>query len=303
MKEIKSLQPFTENEIINNYSNDELYISIICISFNHARFIRDTLNSFLGQRCKYRYEIIIHDDASSDDTQKIISEYAILYPHIIKPILQRENQYSKGIKPFDICLKESKGKYIAICEGDDFWCDPNKLQKQVDFLENNPDYIVSAHNAYIIDDCNHLISNSKLGNIHKKNFSSTELVTTKGFTLTLSRVFRNIDFGYIPEKIHVINEDTFFTSILGLYGKSKYHTDIIPAAYRQHNNGVWSSKNDNEKLSSTINTLYWLQIFHQRINSGWSNYFLLLHFKYTCKRLLKHKGKLALFQLLFKKIV
>ncbi|MBV2188985.1 glycosyltransferase family 2 protein [Providencia rettgeri] len=299
MKTISSLPPLSEKEIIQNQLTDITYISIICITFNHGKFIANTLDSFLGQKTKYKYEIIIHDDASTDGTQDIISQYHQAYPDIIKPIFQIENQYSKGIKPFDICRLKSKGKYIAICEGDDFWCDPHKLEKQIDFLENNPDYIVSTHNACIIDNNNKLISESKLNDICKKDFSSKELIKTKGFILTLTWVFRNIDFGPLPEKSHVINEDTFFTSVLGLYGKSKFHSDIIPAAYRIHENGVWSSTSNDEKLTSIVNTFYWLQCYHHRVNSGWSDYFLLLHFKYTCKRIFMHKKK-PFIKILFK---
>lgn len=119
----------------------EPLVSILCITFNHAAYIRATLDSFLTQKTSFPIEIIIHDDASQDETQAIIKEYEALYPNIIKPIYQKENQYSKKIdfgKEFIFPL--IKGKYIATCEGDDYWTDPLKLQKQVDFLEENDEY-------------------------------------------------------------------------------------------------------------------------------------------------------------------
>jgi len=111
-------------------------VSIVCCTYNHEYFIRDCIEGFMNQRVNFYFEILIHDDSSTDNTADIIREYELLYPEIIKPIYQVENQYSKGI---DIVSKfqfsRAEGKYIAICEGDDFWIDPYKLQKQVDLLE------------------------------------------------------------------------------------------------------------------------------------------------------------------------
>lgn len=119
----------------------EPLVSICCITYNHENYIRDAIEGFLMQKTSFPIEIIIHDDASTDNTANIIKEYAEKHPNLIVPIYQTENQYSKGIKPFyKYIVPKVKGKYIALCEGDDYWIDPNKIQKQVDFLENNPDY-------------------------------------------------------------------------------------------------------------------------------------------------------------------
>lgn len=117
-------------------------VSISCITFNHASYIRDALDSFLMQETDFPFEILIHDDCSTDGTDLIIKEYTEKYPGIIRPMYETENQYSQG-KPIGSLvwnIPRAKGKYIALCEGDDYWCDPKKLQKQVDFLEENPDY-------------------------------------------------------------------------------------------------------------------------------------------------------------------
>ncbi len=121
--------------------NNKLLVSINCITFNHEKYIKEALESFLMQKTNFEYEILIHDDASTDNTADIIRKYEKKYPDIIKPIYQEENQYSKKVnisKNFQ--YPRAKGKYIAICEGDDYWTDPNKLQKQVDFLESNPEF-------------------------------------------------------------------------------------------------------------------------------------------------------------------
>ena len=116
-------------------------VSISCLTYNHAPYIRQCLDGFMMQKTNFLIEILIHDDVSTDGTTDIIREYEQKYPDIIKPIYQTENQHSKGIRITQTYnLPRARGKYIAICEGDDYWIDPLKLQKQVDFLEAHPDY-------------------------------------------------------------------------------------------------------------------------------------------------------------------
>lgn len=121
--------------------SNRLIVSIWCLCYNHEQYIRDCLNGFIMQKTSFPFEAIVHDDASTDHSADIIREYAEKYPNIIKPIYEKENQYSKADGSLDRILQKScVGKYIAICEGDDYWTDPYKLQKQVDFLEQNVDY-------------------------------------------------------------------------------------------------------------------------------------------------------------------
>lgn len=126
--------------------NDEIMVSICCLTYNQEKYIRQTLDGFLMQECDFKYEIIIHDDASTDNTPNIIKEYELKYPDIIKPIYQSENQYSKGVSiSTDIVYSLVKGRYVALCEGDDYWIDSSKLQKQVDAMEMNTDCHICLH--------------------------------------------------------------------------------------------------------------------------------------------------------------
>lgn len=125
---------------------DSPLVSICCLTFNHEPYIRECLDGFLMQKTSFPFEILIHDDASTDRTPVIIKEYEKKYPGIIKPIYQTENQHKKKIgisRTFQ--FPRAKGKYIALCEGDDYWTDPNKLQIQVDFLENNEEFAFCCH--------------------------------------------------------------------------------------------------------------------------------------------------------------
>ena len=132
--------------------DNDIKISIICNAYNHAKYIRDTLDGFVMQKTDFKFEILIHDDASTDETADIIREYEAKYPDIIKPIYQKENQYSKDVWITDVFqLRRSKGKYIALCEGDDYWTDPDKLQKQYDALESHPDVDICVHASTLIN--------------------------------------------------------------------------------------------------------------------------------------------------------
>lgn len=126
--------------------NEPLMVTVQCLAYNQEAFIRQCLDGFVMQRTNFRFEAVVHDDASTDGTPAIIREYAAKYPDIIKPILETENQYSKH----DGSLKRAiyahtHGKYVALCEGDDYWTDPLKLQKQVDLMEAHPDCMLTYH--------------------------------------------------------------------------------------------------------------------------------------------------------------
>lgn len=122
-------------------------VSICCITFNQEQYVEKTLQGFLAQKTTFPVEILIHDDASTDNTPQIIKKYEELDDRIFV-IYQTENKYSKGEKPFTRYLfPKAKGKYLAICEGDDYWTDSLKLQKQIDFLEVNPDFSASFHDV------------------------------------------------------------------------------------------------------------------------------------------------------------
>ena len=119
-------------------------VVIECFTYNQENYIRDALDGFVIQKTCFPFVAIVHDDASTDNTARIIHDYAEKYPEIIKPIYETENQYSKKDGSLSKIMNNEiiryNPKYIACCEGDDYWTDPYKLQKQVDFLESHPDY-------------------------------------------------------------------------------------------------------------------------------------------------------------------
>lgn len=142
----------TEKEITKYWKNDSPLVSVICMVYNHARYVADALDGFLQQETDFPFEVIIHDDASVDGSPDVIREYEKNFPNIIKPIYEKTNLYSRDTALLrDVVYRELKGKYIAICEGDDYWCDSHKLKKMVDFLEVNNNYSACAHNTILMN--------------------------------------------------------------------------------------------------------------------------------------------------------
>lgn len=119
---------------------NDIKVSILCIVYNHEKYIARASQSFIDQKTNFDFEIIVHDDCSTDRSAHIIRNYQSRFPDIIKPIFQNENQYSKGKKILkDFLIPNIKGEFFAIFEGDDYWIDYNKLQKQVDYMEKKSD--------------------------------------------------------------------------------------------------------------------------------------------------------------------
>lgn len=164
-------------------------VSICCITYNHAPYIRQCLDGFLMQKTNFKYEIVIHDDCSIDGTTEIIKEYASKYPDIFVPLYEDENQYSKGVR--GMCAKfvypKARGKYIALCEGDDYWIDENKLQMQVDFLEKNPEYGMCYTNFNLVSEKS---KNIKQKALDTKKWNLKNWIISPGYTCPPSWCYR-----------------------------------------------------------------------------------------------------------------
>lgn len=195
-------------------------VSICCITYNHEKYISQAIESFLSQKTNFEFEILIHDDASTDKTAEKIKYYADKHPNIVKPILQTENQYSKGISSINekYNYSRAKGKYIALCEGDDFWISEHKLQQQVDYMESHADCTLCFHNAIIVNVDGTIVRDSFLpkNDFYSPYFNDFDSIYTTDqmilldFVPTNSLLFRSsyvADFGqFMHEKKYICGD-------------------------------------------------------------------------------------------------
>lgn len=231
-----------QNAIISNWINNggEPLVSIVCTTFNHEDFIGETLKGFLIQETNFPFEIIVHDDASTDNTAVIVKEFAAKYPLIIKPIYQTVNQYSrKDINIWsDITFPEAKGKYMALCEGDDYWIDALKLQKQVDFLENNADYVITWTDFFTKKESEMVPNGFKdaLPDIYTIDFDN---LFDPYCTYTLTSLFRKTAVDPLEYRKFVHSKDNTLYALVLCNGKGAY-MNFQSSVYRWHAGGIYS---------------------------------------------------------------
>ncbi len=269
-KELKAFHERTlpsESEIRKNWNNDvEPLLSIVCIIYNHFNFINDCVRGFLLQETNFPFNIIFYDDASDDSTVDVIGEYLKAYPGLMSLVSQEENQKSKGKKIFaDVVDLSVLGKYITRCEGDDYWTDVEKLQKQVSFLENDPSYVLATHDVQTIDEDGNVVDEDHLPSFYKRDFSARDLMIGWAGPVTQSMVFRNVITDFPPEFRKAYLGDVFLASLLGQHGKSGYLKNIKPSMYRIHTGGVFSPLSESDKHDVQSLTFFWIYRYFKRI--------------------------------------
>ena len=237
-------------------------VSICCLAYNHQDFIRDCFEGFLKQKTTFPVEILVHDDASTDSTAQLIRGYQEEYPLLVKPIYQRINQFSRGVKiNWQFNYPRARGKYIAICEGDDFWVDSSKLERQVRFLEENPEYVIVYGDTQAFDEKGLL--DVDFGGA-RRDLSALELQKgTPIFTLTV--LFRNVLEAMPPEFNLAPYGDRAMWSLLGLSGKGHYLRDLKPCMYRVHDGGIHSKRSEIIRARMNQRTAFALMVFFERI--------------------------------------
>ncbi len=237
-------------------------VSVLMITYKHEKFIEKAINSVLEQKTDFDFELIIANDKSPDETHELVTQVIKNHPraYLIKYLKNEVNlgPNANYIKAYN----SGTGKYIAICEGDDYWGDNLKLQKQVDFLEENPEYVLTYHDVKFINENGFLLNDIPKGKGQgKKEVNGLDLMKGKQ-PLFLTTCYRKLPIDIPKEMENVINGDTFLASILGNYGKGKW-LDIKPAYYRHHSGGIWSLQQKEYKFKAKIQLFRVLKTYYE----------------------------------------
>jgi len=222
-----------------------IMVTIRCATYNHEPYIRQCLEGFVMQKTNFLFEAVVHDDASTDKTADIIREFATKYPEIIKPIYQTENQYSKHDGSLTrIMNAHTRGKYIALCEGDDYWTDPLKLQKQVDLLEADRSLIAVVTNASVSDSEGNVVQKEQLV-IPPKNiegrYNLHNYFKNEHHYPTLTVLFKSAEMEKIREDMHRIYNPFFGDKALWIILHTMgdfYFLNEVTGNYRRHPTSV-----------------------------------------------------------------
>ncbi|MCU9564833.1 glycosyltransferase [Proteus mirabilis] len=257
---IKKLKvPDSEADIYKNWKyTDKVYISCVCIAYNHENYIRDALDSILAQKTEYRFELIIHDDKSTDNTREIILEYKKKFPNIIKLILQEENQYSKCPRIIPLTVPYLDGNYVTICEGDDFWIDQYKLQKQIKELISNPNVnlVITQALSLYPDETTEKFCN--LGSTKRYiSFADCILGPKKDFYPTTTFFFKKNIIVSLPDWFYTIAPvGDYYIQLFASYNNGCIYLPDITSIYRRDSIGSWSqSLNFNKIISDRKNRI------------------------------------------------
>lgn len=247
-------------------NNRDIKVSVVCTAYNHAKYIEKTLDGFVMQKTNFDFEVIVHDDASTDNTAEIIKEYANKYPNLIIPILQSENQYSKKIdilKTYIAC--HIKGKYMALCEGDDYWTDSYKLQAQYDALENNPNCGICVGLSRCCDEKGNLLDKTipskscgfnETGIIKKDTIIKTLFSYNSYPFQTSSYFYRNTDELFLLFDKLIPFDRYLLLSIASIY--DFFYINQEMSMYRMLSKNSWSSKKSANTFTKNSSALIFI---------------------------------------------
>lgn len=240
----------------------DIKVSVYCFAYNHEKYIRDALEGFVNQKTNFPFEVIVHDDASTDKTVSIIKEYELKYPDIIKPIYQKENQHSKGVnKLYSFMLPVTHGKYIALCEGDDYWTDSSKLQRQYDYMEDYPRCSLVAHRAQTLNMYNGEFCDYTTYQFQDNKLTATQIIENQGYFPTASMFFRKEFYEKNREFLLSIENFDYAIKILLATEGEVYVLPEIMSVYRKGTEGSWTERIHNipqkeyEHLKKSIDIL------------------------------------------------
>lgn len=217
-------------------------VSIVCWSYNHAEFLGEAITSFLTQKTSVPVEIIIHDDASTDGSREIIRSFERRLPELFRNIIQDTNRFQAGLDINDPPYRQARGEFIALCEGDDYWTQKDKLQRQVDFLKTNPECVGVFHRGHAVDDKGQFIPFIWDDLVYKDRYAQGDCIfeLLSGYP-TAALMFRRSALKFPFPKYFTDHPTDYMTDVMVTENGALGFLDFDGCAYRQHAGGTWSN--------------------------------------------------------------
>ena len=221
----------------------DIEVTIICLTYNHSSYIATCLDSLLNQKTSFRYKILVHDDCSDDGTLDIVKDYQIQFPQLVEVIEEEQNCFRQGIWVRPIIFRHVSGQYIALCEGDDYWTDEHKLQKQYDYIQNHSECSLIVHAADVFDDRLKSYVEPLAPSALERNYSTSEIISSRGWLWATNSMFFKAEYYVYPEEFRNWGVGDFPLSIyLSMMGAVHYLPEKM-SVYRKYAKGSWSSSN------------------------------------------------------------
>jgi len=270
-----------------------MLVSVVIITYAHENYIRAALEGILMQKCNFPFEIILSNDASPDNTNELLKNIIESNKTGVRIDYTQHKKNLGMMGNFVWALNKAKGKYIAYCEGDDYWIDPNKLQKQVDFLESNHDFSICFTDYSILEEANQDFKSSQISRVlRSRNVFGLEDIIRNNFIPTLTVMYRN-SFAKFPSNFEYLFPGDWPLHILNAqYGKIKF-LPIVSAVYRKHNGGVCSSSKPIDNYKRYLNSLVLIQGWFKDADDSIKYAFLVARIKIYLD-ILKYYVKLKL---------
>jgi len=243
----------------------EPVVSILCPTYNHRNFIANTLDGFLGQRTSFPFEVIVRDDASTDGTTEIVRDYERRYPRVVRPIVEPRNTFSRGVNFMPPLAANVRGRFVAICGGDDHWIDAGKLETQVAALEGEPNAVLTSTASATVRD-GRIVALVDFDSANHRSFRRYAM------TLASTWLFR-ADCVNLTHKVfnEILCEDLLIKSQADAAGETLHFDDRVTTMYHSHGESIWSGAGGrvaNYKTLQIINSGLWIAQYHRRAGNA-----------------------------------
>lgn len=252
-------------------------LSVCMITYKHEPFIRQSIESVIEQDTDFEFVLLINDDCSPDNTPEVVARVMAEHPKGYRIRYHRYEQNVGMVRNFFHQIESVTTKYVAMCEGDDYWADSKKLQKQVNWLEAHPETVLTCHDAIDVNEHGAPLATQRLREDQRRDYSAQEM-REGAYVLTLTMCFRKVIERFPEEVFDVYNGDLFLTILLGEHGNCHFMPDITPACYRLHQAGVWSLKSKAfrfQKASGSYLTIarYFKRLGEQKLQRHYLRWF------------------------------